>query len=204
MNKSFIIKIIVLCLVTIKVSAIEKIVLFGDSLMAGYGLNNEHHLSTVLQEKLISKGYKIEVVNGSVSGSTSSGGVNRVEWTLSESNINLVILSLGANDMLRGIQPIETKNNLEKIIKTTQDKNIKIILAGMIAPTSYGFEYKSNFDQIYPDLSKQYNLPLIPFLLEGVALKPSLNLSDGMHPNAKGTLIISDTIEKSIISFIKK
>ena len=187
------------CLVAIKVSAIEKIVLFGDSLMAGYGLNNEHHLSTVLQEKLISKGYKIEVVNGSVSGSTSSGGVNRVEWTLSESNIKLVILSLGANDMLRGIQPRETKNNLEKIIKTAQDKNIKVILAGMIAPTSYGFEYKSNFDQIYPDLSKQYSLPLIPFLLEGVALKPELNLSDGMHPNEKGTIIISKTLQEIIL-----
>ena len=170
--------------------------------MAGYGLNNEHHLSTVLQEKLISKGYKIEVVNGSVSGSTSSGGVNRVEWTLSESNINLVILSLGANDMLRGIQPRETKNNLEKIIKTAQDKNIKVILAGMIAPTSYGFKYKSNFDQIYPDLSKQYNLPLIPFLLKGVALKPELNLSDGMHPNEKGTIIISKTLQEMILKNI--
>ena len=170
--------------------------------MAGYGLNNEHHLSTVLQEKLISKGYKIEVVNGSVSGSTSAGGVNRAEWTLSESNINLVILSLGANDMLRGIQPRETKNNLEIIIKSAQDKNIKVILAGMIAPTSYGFEYKSNFDQIYPDLSKQYNLPLIPFLLEGVALKPDLNLSDGMHPNEKGTIIISKTLQEMILENI--
>ena len=167
--------------------------------MAGYGLNNEHHLSVVLQEKLISEGYNIEVVNGSVSGSTSSGGVNRVEWILSESNINLVILSLGANDMLRGIQPRETKNNLEKIIKTTQAKNIKVILAGMIAPTSYGLEFKSYFDQIYPDLSKQYNLPLIPFLLEGVALNPELNLSDGMHPNEKGTIIISKTLQKIIL-----
>ena len=199
MNKSFIIKIIVLCLVAIKVSAIEKVVLFGDSLMAGYGLNNEHHLSVVLQEQLISKGYNIEVVNGSVSGSTSSGGVNRVEWTLSESNINLVILGLGANDMLRGIQPKETKNNLEKIIKAAQAKNIKVILAGMIAPTSYGFEYKNNFDQIYPDLSKQYNLPLIPFLLEGVALKPKLNLRDGMHPNERGTIIISKTLQEIIL-----
>ena len=190
------------CLVAIKVSAIEKIVLFGDSLMAGYGLNNDHHLSVVLQEKLISEGYKIEVVNGSVSGSTSSGGVNRVEWTLSESNIDLVILGLGANDMLRGIQPTETKNNLEKIIKTTQDKNIKIILAGMIAPTSYGIEYKNYFDQIYPDLSKQYNLPLIPFLLEGVALKPELNLNDGMHPNEKGTIIISKTLQEIILKNI--
>jgi acyl-CoA thioesterase-1 len=199
MNKSFIIKIIVFCLVTIKVSAIEKIVLFGDSLMAGYGLNNEHHLSTVLQEKLISEGYKIKVVNGSVSGSTSSGGVNRVEWTLSESNISLVILGLGANDMLRGIQPKETKNNLEKIIKAAHAKNIKVILAGMIAPTSYGLEYKNNFDQIYLNLSKQYNLPLIPFLLEGVALKPKLNLSDGMHPNEKGTIIISKTLQEIIL-----
>jgi len=187
------------CLVAIKVSAIEKIVLYGDSLMAGYGLNNEHQLSVVLQEKLISKGYKLEVVNGSVSGSTSSGGLNRVEWTLSESNISLVILGLGANDMLRGIQPKETKNNLEKIIKAAQAKNIKVILAGMIAPTSYGFEYKNNFDQIYPDLSKQYNLPLIPFLLEGVALKPKLNLRDGMHPNERGTIIISKTLQEIIL-----
>ena len=187
------------CLVAIKVSAIEKIVLYGDSLMAGYGLNKEHQLSVVLQEKLIAKGYKFEVVNGSVSGSTSSGGVNRVEWTLSESNINLVILGLGANDMLRGIQPKETKNNLEKIIKAAQAKNIKVILAGMIAPTSYGFEYKNNFDQIYPDLSKQYNLPLIPFLLEGVALKPKLNLRDGMHPNERGTIIISKTLQEIIL-----
>jgi acyl-CoA thioesterase-1 len=199
MNKSFIIKIIMFCLVAIKVSAIEKIVLYGDSLMAGYGLNKEHQLSVVLQEKLIAKGYKFEVVNGSVSGSTSSGGVNRVEWTLSESNINLVILGLGANDMLRGIQPKETKNNLEKIIKAAQAKNIKVILAGMIAPTSYGFEYKNNFDQIYPDLSKQYNLPLIPFLLEGVALKPELNLRDGMHPNEKGTIIISKILQEIIL-----
>jgi acyl-CoA thioesterase-1 len=202
MNKCFIIKIIILCLVTIKVSAIEKILLFGDSLMAGYGLNNEHHLSVVLQEKLISEGFKIEVINGSVSGSTSSGGVNRAEWTLSESNIDLVILGLGANDMLRGIQPKETKNNLEKIIKTVQDKNIKLILAGMIAPTSYGPEYKRNFDKIYPDLSEQYNLPLIPFLLEGVALKPDLNLNDGMHPNEKGTIVISKTLKKIILKNI--
>ena len=170
--------------------------------MAGYGLNNEHHLSVVLQEKLRSEGYKIEVVNGSVSGSTSSGGVNRVEWTLSEPNIDLVILGLGANDMLRGIQPKETKNNLEKIIKNAQDKNIKVILAGMIAPTSYGIEYKNNFDQIYPDLSKQYNLQLIPFLLEGVALKSNLNLSDGMHPNEKGTIIISKTLQEMILKDI--
>jgi len=199
MNKSFIIKIIIFCLVSIKAYSIEKIVLFGDSLMAGYGLPNEHHLSMVLQESLRAEGYNIEVINGSVSGSTSSGGLNRAEWTLSETNIDLIILCLGANDMLRGINPKETKNNLEKIIKTAQDKNIKVILAGIVAPTSHGLKYKKNFDKIYPDLSKQYNLPLIPFLLEGIALKAELNLSDGMHPNEKGTIIISKILQEIIL-----
>jgi acyl-CoA thioesterase-1 len=101
--------------------------------------------------------------------------------------------------MLRGIKPNETKKNLEKIIQTIQDKNIKIILAGILAPTSHGANYKKEFDQIYPDLAKQYNLPLIPFLLEGVALIPELNQNDGIHPNEKGTVVISKTLEKNIL-----
>ena len=185
---------------TIKVYAIEKVILFGDSLMAGYGLSNEHHLPVVLKESLIADGFNIEVINGSVSGSTSSGGLNRAEWTLSESDIDLMILGLGANDMLRGINPKETKKNLEQIIKIAQDKNIEVVLAGLIAPTSHGFKYKKNFDKIYPDLSKKYKLTLIPFLLEGVALKPKYNLSDGMHPNEKGTIIISNTLKKAILN----
>jgi len=199
MNKSLFIKILIIFLVHINASAIEKVVLFGDSLMAGYGLPKEHHLSLVLQNNLNKEGLSIEVINGSVSGSTSSGGLNRAEWTLSENNIDLMILCLGANDMLRGISPKETKKNLEKIINIAQNKNIKVILAGMIAPTSHGFKYKKNFDKIYPDLSKQYNLPLIPFLLEDVALKPELNLSDGMHPNSKGTVVISKTLQEMIL-----
>jgi len=101
--------------------------------------------------------------------------------------------------MLRGIRPQETKKNLEKIIQTIQKKKIKIILAGMLAPTSYGANYKKEFDLIYPELSKKYSLPLIPFLLEGVALNPELNQNDGIHPNEKGTLVISETIKKSIL-----
>ena len=186
-----------------KVNAIEKVVLFGDSLMAGYGLSNEDHLSEVLEKNLKSKGYEIEIINASVSGSTSSSGLNRVKWTLSESDIDLMILNLGANDMLRGISPSETKNNLEEIIKITQDKKIELILAGMIAPNSHGDEYKKKFDKIYPDLSKKYNLIYIPFLLEGVALKPELNLNDGMHPNSKGVKIISNTLEKKITPLVE-
>ena len=172
--------------------------------MAGYGLPNEYHLSFVLQESLKSKGHYIEVINGSVSGSTSSGGLNRAEWTLSEPGIDLMILGLGANDMLRGIQPIETKNNLEKIIKIAQSKNIEIILAGMIAPTSHGFSYKKKFDEIFPDLAKKFKIELIPFLLEGVAMNPQFNLSDGIHPNEKGTIIISRTLEEIIIKTLNK
>ena len=110
--------------------------------MAGYGLPNEHHLSVVLEQNLKAKGLNVMVINGSVSGSTSSGGLNRAEWTLSEPNIDLMILSLGANDMLRGIKPEETKKNLEGIINIAQTKNIKVMLAGMIAPNSHGAEYK--------------------------------------------------------------
>ena len=167
--------------------------------MAGYGLPNEQHLSVVLQNSLEIEGYNIEVVNGSVSGSTSSGGLNIAEWTLAESNIDLMILCLGANDMLRGINPKETKNNLEEIVKIAKKKNIKVIIAGMIAPTSYGSGYKKSFDKIFYDLSKKYKLQLIPFLLEGVAQKPEFNLSDGMHPNDQGTIIIGNTLKKAIL-----
>ena len=167
--------------------------------MAGYGLPNEYHLSFVLQESLKSKGHNIEVINGSVSGSTSSGGLNRAEWTLSEPGIDLMILGLGANDMSRGIEPNETKNNLEKIIQISQKKNIDIILAGMIAPNSHGSKYKKKFDKIFSDLSKQYKLELIPFLLDGVAAKSEFNLSDGIHPNHKGIIIISKKLEKLIL-----
>ena len=186
----------------INASAIEKIVLFGDSLMAGYGLPKEHHLSIVLENNLKKDGFNIQVINGSVSGSTSSGGLNRAEWSLSAPGIDLIILGMGANDMLRGIQPDETEKNLEQIIKIAQKKNIKIILAGMVAPDSHGKKYKKKFDAIYPKLAKKYNLVLIPFLLEGVALNPSLNQQDGIHPNKDGTIKVSETIEKSIINMI--
>ena len=204
MIQRFIISIITFCLVSINVNAIENIILFGDSLMAGYGLPQEKHLAVVLQNNLIDSGYNLEVIDGSVSGSTSAGGLNRAEWSLSHPDIDLMIVGLGANDMLRGISPIETEKNLENIIQIAKQKNIEIILAGMIAPTTHGISYKKKFDNIYPNLAKKYNLNLIPFLLEDVALKPELNQDDGMHPNEKGTLIISNTIKKTIINFIEK
>lgn len=189
---------------SITASAQEKIVLVGDSLMAGYGLPKEQQLSKILEKNLQKQGYNIQIINGSVSGSTSSGGLNRVKWTLEEPEIDLLILGLGANDMLRGINPKETKSNLDSIIQAAQAKNIKVILAGMLAPLTHGIEYKKNFDQIYPTLSAQYKLPLIPFLLEGIAMKPNLNQSDGIHPNEQGTIVMSATLEKSIINIFEK
>ena len=202
MFKKCIIKIIILCLVAFGVNAENKVVLFGDSLMAGYGLNKEDHLSTVLQKNLSNNGLDVRIINASVSGDTTAGGLNRINWTLSEKNIDILVLGLGANDMLRGIKPKETKENLEKIIKIIIDKNIKIILAGMIAPESHGKEYRDEFNIIYSNLSDKYSLTFLPFLLEGVALKPELNLEDGMHPNPKGIQIISKNIEKKITSLI--
>ena len=182
--------------------AIEKVVLFGDSLMAGYGLPKEHHLSVVLESDFKKDGLNIKIINGSVSGSTSSGGLNIADWSLSEPGIDLIILGLGANDMLRGIKPAETEKNLEEIIKIANNKNIKIIIAGMVAPTTHGAEYKKEFDAIYPKLSKKYNLPLIPFILEGVAMDSSLNQQDGIHPNKEGTMVISKTLKKIILNYI--
>ena len=170
--------------------------------MSGYGLPEEHHLTVVLEDNLKLVGYNIEVINGSISGNTSLDGLDRIKETLSELDVDLIILGLGANDMLRKINPKETEQNLEKMIKIIQDKNINIILAGMVASLSNGLGYKKEFDKVFPNLAKKYDIQLIPFLLDGVALKPEFNLSDGMHPNKKGVLIISETIKKSVIKIL--
>ena len=191
-----------ICLVPATLFAENKIVLYGDSLMAGYGLDQKHHLATILEKNLNLKGMDVKVINASVSGDTSAGGLNRINWILSEQKFDLFILGLGANDMLRGISPEETEKNLEKIIENVLDKNITLILAGMIAPTTHGAQYKNKFDIIYKNLSTKYNLKLVPFLLEGVALNPDLNLDDGMHPNEKGVVIVSKNLEKKILEAI--
>jgi acyl-CoA thioesterase-1 len=183
---------------------LEKVLLFGDSLMSGYGLPEEDHLSVILEKSLRSEGYKIQVFNGSVSGDTSLDGLDRIEDELLDESYDLIIIGLGANDMLRRINPNQTKQNLNEIINIILDNNIKVILAGMVASPTNGLNYKKKFDKIYLDLSKKFELELIPFLLKGVALNPSLNQNDGIHPNEKGVLIISETIKKSITNYSKK
>tara|TARA_B100001121_G_scaffold216767_1_gene190205 strand:- start:533 stop:1168 length:636 start_codon:yes stop_codon:yes gene_type:complete len=183
---------------------LEKVLLFGDSLMSGYGLPEENHLSVILEKSLNSEGYETQVFNGSVSGNTSLDGLNRIEDELLDESYDLIIIGLGANDMLRRINPNQTKQNLDKIINIILDNNIKVILAGMVASPTNGLSYKKEFDKIYPDLSKKFELELIPFLLKGVALNPNFNQDDGLHPNEKGVLIIAETIKKSITNFSKK
>ena len=174
-----------------------KIILFGDSLMAGYGLDQSSHLDRLLEKDLLDRGIASKITNASVSGDTSNGGLNRINWSLQD-DYDLFILGLGANDMLRGISPETTKTNLEEIIQSVQKKNIPILLTGMQAPSSYGQDYQSSFNSIYPELAEKYETFLYPFLLEGVALNTNLNQSDGKHPNSKGIALISKKIAEKI------
>ncbi len=178
-------------IIQVSAEAKIKVMLYGDSLMAGYGLTQNYHLDKVLQKKF--EGQNIIFINASVSGDTSKGGLDRLDWSLSEKP-DLIFLCLGANDMLRGINPSVTWDNLEMIIQKIKHKNIKIILAGMRAQESYGVSYTKQFNSIFSELSKKYKITLYPFLLEGVALKPKMNLPDGKHPNIVGVKEIANRI----------
>ena len=162
-----------------------QIVGFGDSLMAGYGLQPGESFPEKLQAALKAKGHDVAIVNAGVSGDTSSGGLSRLDWSVADGT-KLVILELGANDMLRGIAPDLTLANLDQMISRLKARNIAILLVGMRAAPNLGKDYQAKFDAIFPDLATKYSLPLLPFFLEGVAATPSLQLDDGMHPNASG------------------
>ena len=178
-----------------------KIILFGDSLMAGYGLESADHLNLYLEKDLQSLNIQSSITNASVSGDTTSAGLNRLNWSLQD-DYDLFVLGLGANDMLRGIAPEITKTNLSKIIDTVLDKDIKLLLTGMQAPNSYGSDYQQSFNDIYSNLAEEFKISLYPFLLEGVALIPELNQSDGKHPNKEGIQIISKNLANTIKSII--
>ena len=188
------------CSKTNKLDDVNKILLFGDSLISGYGLKENQALSIILENDLKEAGYNIKVINGSVSGDTSEDGLDKIEEYTSGNDIDLIVLGLGANDMLRRINPDETENNLRKIIEIIKTKNITLILAGMRASPTNGLAYKKKFDDIFPKLAEEYDLNLIPFLLKKVALNPKFNQSDGIHPNYEGTKVISETIKESIIN----
>jgi acyl-CoA thioesterase I len=166
-----------------------RILAFGDSLTAGYGLPQGDTLPTQLADALAKMGRPASVINAGVSGDTSADGVSRIDWSLAEKP-QVMVLALGANDMLRGLDPSTTRANLEAIIAKAEAAKVTILLAGMLAPPNLGADYKARFDAIYPDLAKAHNLIFMPFLLQDVAQVSDLNQADGMHPSGKGVAII--------------
>ncbi|MDX2258680.1 MAG: arylesterase [Hyphomicrobiaceae bacterium] len=162
-----------------------KIVAFGDSLTAGFGVAPNEAFPVRLQAALTARGHRVEIVNAGVSGDTTAAGLERLDWAVGE-DADGVILELGANDALRGLPPEVTRANLEALIVRLKAKGMPILLAGMKAPRNWGEDYARSFDAIFPDLAARHGLGFYPFFLEGVAVDPSLNQDDGMHPNARG------------------
>lgn len=178
-----------------------RIVGFGDSLMAGYLLPSNAAFPQQLEKALNDKGVEVSIENAGVSGDTTTGGLSRIDWSVPDGT-DLVILELGANDALRGIEPDITEKNLDEMLARLKQRGISVILAGMMAPPNMGKDYAARFNPIYPKLAQKYGVPLYPFFLDGVATKKDLLLEDGMHPNEKGVeTMVSNfmpTIEKSL------
>ena len=166
-----------------------KILAFGRSLTQGYGLPPGTEFPVVLEERLKAAGIDAHVVNAGVSGDTSSDGISRLDWSLAD-RPDAVILEMGSNDALRGIDPALTEKNLSAILATLKMQHIPVLLLGMKAPRNLGPEYARVFDPIYPRLANEFGALLYPFVLDGVALNPKLNLADGIHPNPEGVKII--------------
>ena len=178
-----------------------KMVVLGDSLSAGLGLPATAAFPTRLQKALESKGIKVDMVNAGVSGDTTSGGRDRLDWSVPEGT-DAVILELGANDALRGLDPNVARAALSEIITRLKARKIAVLLCGMLAPPNYGAEYAARFNAIYPELAKSFDVPLYPFFLEGVAAEAKLNQPDGIHPTAEGVDLIVKNILPAVEAFL--
>lgn len=166
-----------------------EIVVLGDSLSAGYLLAPNEAFPAQLERELKQKGHNISVINAGVSGDTSSGGLARLDWSVPPT-ADAVIVELGANDALRGIDPAATRSNIDSIVARLTQRGVKVLVAGMLAPRNLGEDYAARFDPIFSDVASAHGALLYPFFLEGVAMKPELNLSDGMHPTGEGVSVI--------------
>ena len=178
-----------------------QIVVFGDSLAAGHGLPESAGFPAQLQARLKAEGIEARVVDAGVSGDTTAGGLARLDWTLADKPA-LVILELGANDALRGIDPKRTRANLDAIIGKIQASGAKLLLAGMKAPSNWGEAYQHRFDRLYPELAHAHGVALYPFFLDGVAMDPALNQPDGLHPNQRGVDIVVERILPYVVRLI--
>jgi acyl-CoA thioesterase I len=195
----------VVCLtlaITPAAARVPVILDFGDSLTAGYGLTPEQAFPARLEAALRRQGIEARVVDGGVSGDTTAGGLARLDWSLAEKP-DLVILALGSNDALRGIDPAAVRDNLDKIIQKIEASGARVLLLGMLAPSNWGEEYRSAFDRIFPELARAHHVPLYPFFLEGVAMKPELNQPDGLHPNERGVAVLVDRIAPVVAGLVR-
>jgi len=174
-------------------AAPPRILAFGDSLVAGFGLPAEDAFPVRLQARLASDGHAVEIINGGVSGDTSAGGLARLDWALADKP-DLVLVEFGANDALRGTDPKVTAANLDRILARISASGAKILLIGMQAPSNWGRQYQDEFAALYPALAAKYHVPLYPFFLDGVAMDATLNQADGLHPNPRGVAVIVDRI----------
>jgi acyl-CoA thioesterase-1 len=179
-----------------------KLVVLGDSLSAGLGLPAQEAFPQKLQKSLQAKGIAVDMINAGVSGDTTSGGRDRLDWSVPEGTEG-VIVELGANDALRGIDPDLARAALSDIVQRLKARKIAVMLCGMVAPPNYGADYAARFNSIYPDLAKQFDVPLYPFFLEGVAADAKLNQADGIHPTAAGVDIIVGNIMPSVEAFLR-
>jgi acyl-CoA thioesterase-1 len=179
------------------------ILALGDSLTAGYGLAQEDSFPQQLEDSLVSSGYSVTVINAGVSGDTSAGGLARLDWAIAD-NPQIVVVELGANDALRGLEPSQTYDNLEQILLRLKKAGSLIVLTGMRAPRNLGLDYTYEFDRIYPDLAKRHDPYFYPFFLEGVAAVPELNQSDGIHPNPEGVRAVVMGVQPLVVKAIEK
>ena len=184
-------------------SAPVRIVAFGDSLTAGYGLPPGEAFPAQLERALKARGHTVAVINAGVSGDTTAAGLQRFDWTFAE-KADAAIVALGANDALRGIDPAQSRQNLNRILTKLNVSGTAVLLAGMKAPRNWGDDYVNRFDAIFPDLAAKHDALLYPFFIESVALRPELNLDDGMHPNSKGVQAMVEAIMPKVEELIAR
>lgn len=180
-------------------SAPVKLAVLGDSIAAGYGLAPDQAFPVRLQAALVAQGRKVTVLNHGVSGDTTAGGLERIDWMMADKP-DIVLVALGGNDMLRGTDPGTTERNLDAIVAKLEAAGVEVWLAGMMAPRNFGPEYAKAFDAIYGKLATKYDVPLYPFLLDGIAQVDGLNQADGIHPNVKGV----DVLIERLLPFVVK
>ena len=170
------------------------VLFLGDSLTEGFQLDKEDAYPSLIEKSLKGKHPDLKVINGGVSGATTASGLKRLNWYV-KAKPDIIVLALGSNDGLRGMNLKESEKNLSLVIEKAQAEKIKVLLVGMKMPTNYGEPYRTNFEKLFPTLAKKYHLPLIPFLLKGIGGNPKLNLADGIHPNTEGHKIMATTVQ---------